>query len=85
METMIQMKATGKLRQHESYADSRELRLASTYLLFGRGCLSDSLDSIDVTHVVVGSSDLSRLSLIRVQLSRSSIPSLVASDPSGVL
>lgn len=53
----------------ESYNRS-DIRFAHTYLAFGKARLAASLNDIDVTHVVVGKDDLSRLSQIRSTLSR---------------
>ena len=48
-----------------------DVRFARTYLAFGKARLAASLNDLDITHVVFGKGELSRLSQIRLKLSGS--------------
>jgi len=60
------------------YLTIRDLRLASTYLAFGKARIVESLDDIELTHVVVSPDDLSQLSRVRNHFSRLAAASLYA-------
>jgi hypothetical protein len=54
-------------------SDFSELAFVSTYLKFGKGCVTDTLDDDCLTHIVVSMDDRSRLSSIRSKLSKFSL------------